>query len=252
MLGVLLSTNPKLVKADVDLSFLEVSGNPEYIDDLIAFIQTLDGHLIDYLNQCGLRAVIMEGNHSAEDTFQQIVGYYPGSITGAAIYDSMYNYAVYVEGSNHLDSYPDISSDYTIDELNSIIVKDTFIHEIGHFIDIKMYDFISERSEFANIYLAEVNNFMNTIEYKVNVLGVYQNISCSHEYFATAFSAYFCDNDNLKKYCPLTFEFMERVMSDIRSNVVYYDDSDVLTSGSIDYYCYNRADISIKSKRLKR
>ena len=178
--------------------------------------------------------------------------YYPGSITGAAIYDSMDNYAIYVEGSKHLDSYPDVSSGYTIDELNSIIVKDTFIHEVGHFIDIKMYDFISERSEFANIYLAEVNNFMNTIEYKVNVLGVYQNIDCSHEYFATAFAGYFCDNDNLKKYCPLTFEFMERVMADIRNNVVYYDDSDILTSGTPDYYCYNRADISTKSKGLKR
>ena len=37
-----------------------------------------------------------------------------------------------------------------------------------------------------------------------------------------------------------------------RYSVVYYDDFDVLTSGSSDYYCYNRADISVKSKGLKR
>ena len=252
MLGILLSANPKIVKANVDLSFLEISGNPEYIDDLIIFIQSLDDDLVTFLNQCNFRAIIMGENNSAEDVFYQINGYYPGSITGVAVYDNMDNYAIYVEGSKHLDNYPDIGSNYTIDELNSIIVKDTFIHEIGHFIDIKMYDFISEKSEFNNIYLNEVNSFMNTDEYRVNVLGVYQNINCSHEYFATAFAGYFCDKDNLKKYCPLTFDFMERVMADIRSNVVYYDDFDVLTSGSSDYYCYNRADISVKSKGLKR
>ena len=59
MLGVLLSANPKIVKANVDLSVLEISGNSEYIDDLIIFIQSLDDDLVTFLNQCNFRAIIM-------------------------------------------------------------------------------------------------------------------------------------------------------------------------------------------------
>ena len=59
MLSFLSGVFAKNVQADTDLSFLEVSGNPQYLDSLLEFIYTLDGDLISFLNQFMILWIIM-------------------------------------------------------------------------------------------------------------------------------------------------------------------------------------------------
>lgn len=79
-------------------------------------------------------------------------------------------------------------------------------HEIGHLIDY--YNniwFWSSTDNFKYIYLAERYN---------NTLFFYGNgTDNEHEYFAEAFNQYLYNPTNLKKYNPLTYDYIKNVVN---------------------------------------
>lgn len=92
------------------------------------------------------------------------------------------------------------------------MARDSLLHEIGHYLDHGYSQYYSGSSEFASIYSSEVSNFTNTLEYKIDNLGVSANIATSVEYFATAFSCYIAYPDDLRDKCPRTYEYYDRII----------------------------------------
>ena len=74
-------------------------------------------------------------------------------------------------------------------------------HEIGHYIDGKS-DFLSKSKVFRKIWGRELKSLEKF--HKTNP----RNISNSTEYFAECCSLYFLERDNLKKYCPATYNYV--------------------------------------------
>lgn len=77
------------------------------------------------------------------------------------------------------------------------------VHEIGHYFDFKN-NWISVSKEFINIYNAEkedLKTFSYDEHYKSN----------SKEFFATSFKEYLKNPKRLKKYTPLTYQYMNNL-----------------------------------------
>lgn len=76
-------------------------------------------------------------------------------------------------------------------------------HEIGHYVNYK-YDWIDTSNEFRNIYAEERKDF---IKFTGSIAA---NTSTTIEYYAEAYQEYLWHPNKLKKYCPRTYEFINR------------------------------------------
>ena len=208
----------------------EVRGNPKYADQLSEVIDGLDDNIKDYINRSNLKVVVLDGEDSAEEVYTELEGYNPGHITGF-LDDKSDSKCIYVEGSDYqeyYDKYPNSSNGLTREDFNFRIVRDTFLHELGHFLDGGLDENMSRASEFQGIYYEEINGFTNTLEYKIDNFGIYANVSDPANYFASAFSCYVAYPDSLKENCPRTYDFIDRVIKEKQyENVdLYKDDVD--------------------------
>ncbi|MGL4790911.1 MAG: anthrax toxin lethal factor-related metalloendopeptidase [Anaerotignaceae bacterium] len=84
--------------------------------------------------------------------------------------------------------------------------KNTVIHEMGHYLDIVIYNEISKNHSFKKIYQEEKENFIN-IDYR----NLEYYIFSEKEFFAGSFEIYLQDSQSLKKYCPKTYAFLESI-----------------------------------------
>ena len=116
--------------------------------------------------------------------------------------------------TGYYEKYPESSKYLSDDEFNYIIAKDTLLHEMGHFVDEESGYRKSDTQEFIDIFYNELDNFTKTSEYNIDNLGVYTNISTPLEYFATSFSCFISYPEELKKYCPITYDYYSRIMED--------------------------------------
>lgn len=201
---------PSKIPADQDLN-VEIWGNPEYANRTCDMLSTLPEEIKQYLKQIDMKIVILEGEYSAEKLWNQFSSSSPSLIRGFIdTYD--HPMTLYVEGSKHTgyyEKYSECSQGLEEDEFYFFLVRDTLLHELGHCIDASENFNISNSSEFKQIYQEEVQNFMLTDEYNIDNLKIFANIGEPVEYFASAFSAYISYPDNLKLYCPKTYNFIQ-------------------------------------------
>lgn len=92
---------------------------------------------------------------------------------------------------------------------NSSLLDATVYHEIGHMYDFKYYTFknLSETDEFMDIYESEKMNFKTShseIEYFR---------ASNKEYFAQAFAEYVKHPRRLKRYCPRTYDYINKYVN---------------------------------------
>ena len=103
--------------------------------------------------------------------------------------------------------YPVMNNIYV--KKNSSLLDATVYHEIGHMYDYKYYTFrcLSETDEFMDIFESERMNFKTShseIEY----------FRASHEeYFAQAFAEFIKHPRRLKRYCPRTYDYINRYVN---------------------------------------
>ena len=157
-----------------------------------------------------VEVVILGGENSVEEKYQQKYGLSPGHLLGF-----VNNNTIYVEGSKHegyYEKFPNSSQGLTEDDFNFRIARDTLLHELGHYINEENGSKKSDSLEFFDIYYSEVNNFTNTSEYKIDNLQIDTNIGNTEEYFATSFSCFISYPDSLRMYCPRTFEYFRKIM----------------------------------------
>ena len=88
--------------------------------------------------------------------------------------------------------------------------KCTLIHELGHAFDYKSGR-LSYKSDFKKIYKKEKNKFKNTSYYRYPMGKIQSNINNAQEYFASAFTVYVRSPKDLKKYCPKTYKYFEKI-----------------------------------------
>ena len=81
-------------------------------------------------------------------------------------------------------------------------------HEMGHYLDGKL-GFISDEFP-AKAYGQELGTFMD-----IDSRSHRHNYSTTSEYFAETFSFYVLHHDLLKKYCPMTFEFVDEQVNKV-------------------------------------
>lgn len=77
------------------------------------------------------------------------------------------------------------------------------IHEFGHYFD-RSRGVISMGYDFQKIYNSEDRVFCANV-------GTAGNTNEVMEYFAESFACYYLKNDELKKYCPITYEYMDNI-----------------------------------------
>lgn len=197
-------------------------GNPLFSDSLYRILQSLPEGIKDYLYLNNLKVIFYENENGAEEVWYDLNGYDGGSLLGFTHYEED-DVTIFVEASMHptyYDKYSDISKSYSEEEFNYILVSDTFVHELGHFIDHTFGFGLSNSNEFYNIYQEELENYMNTIEYNNGNLKIYANINTTSEYFASAYACYILYPDNLKELCPNTYTYIDNIMNEI--NKQYY------------------------------
>lgn len=103
--------------------------------------------------------------------------------------------------------YPFLNNIYV--KKNSSLLESTVYHEIGHMYDFKYYTFkcLSETDEFIDIFESEKMNFKTShseIEY----------FRASHEeYFAQAFAEFIKHPRRLKRYCPRTYDYINKYVN---------------------------------------
>ena len=84
--------------------------------------------------------------------------------------------------------------------------EDCLIHEIGHVIDTaggKLYS-LSSTPLFTQIYVAE--RYKNTQYFYTN------GTDNAQEYFAESFNQYITNPKNMKKYNPLTYKYIDKIV----------------------------------------
>ena len=137
-------------------------------------------------------------------------------------YNYYSKYAGLFDGKVHIESYKQnwlksfynrkgIFKSKSVKYLSINYAKMALIHELGHAYDYNN-GWISKDSEFSNIYKSERIKFTKTKYYKTTMAKVKANISNNQEYFASSFSLFVRNPNDLKKYCPKTYNyFMEEL-----------------------------------------
>jgi hypothetical protein len=103
--------------------------------------------------------------------------------------------------------YPFLNNIYV--KKNSALLDLTLYHEIGHMYDFKYYTFkcLSESDEFMDIFESERMNFKtfhSDLDY----------FRASHEeYFAQAFAEFVKHPRRLKRYCPRTYDYINKYVN---------------------------------------
>lgn len=219
---LLTNTKASKVKADYvpnqnNLN-VEVWGDPEYADSMIEVLDNLSCGLSNYMNARNLKIVLLDGNDAAESFYEDLIGEYPGRMLGASFIESDGSFIVAAEVgdcSSYYYDYPESSKGLTEDDFCYRVNKNILLHELGHFIDI---DCLSETEEFINIFYSEWENFKSTTCYKVDSFQIDANINTSNEYISSAFAEYMCYPEEMRKYCPLTYEYLYNLLADIEYN----------------------------------
>ena len=242
MLSILLLTSNNArayaTNGNGELPFnITTDGNPMYYEELYNSLNDLPEGIKLYLSQENLNVLVLDEVDDAEYFYKKAHGY---SFDGIIGFLWPRRNTIYVESANvnYYDKNPDISLDYDKEEFNYMIVRDTLIHELGHFFDYKEGFKLSESDEFKNIYDLESKKYMETTHYKVDNLGVYLNIDSSLEYFATAYACYIKYPEELKEKCPQTYEYIDNYMVNLNKE-----------------YSPNREEkmnISVRTRRISR
>ena len=127
------------------------------------------------------------------------------------------NYAGLFDGNVKIESYKQnwlksfyrkrgVYKNKSVKSLSVGYARMALIHELGHAYDYNN-DWLSKNSDFLKIYKKEKNKFKWTYYYRYPMARIKANISNSTEYFASTFSAFVRKPNDLKKYCPLTYNY---------------------------------------------
>lgn len=103
--------------------------------------------------------------------------------------------------------YPFLNNIYV--KKNSALLDLTLYHEIGHMYDFKYYTFkcLSESDEFIDIFESERMNF-KTFHSDLDYFR-----ASYEEYFAQAFAEYVKHPRRLKRYCPRTYDYINKYVN---------------------------------------
>ena len=226
---LLLSTvifNKRIVNAEEVSTDIKKIGEPKYYNDLYSSFTGMGDEWLEFFKDNNCYLTILEGENDAEVMYQQITGKnLSGSILGFTTENYSYTRNAYVEGCNHsgrYEKYSDSSAGLTIEEFNKRIDISTMFHELGHLVDY--IEGISSSDDFINIYNEEVNNFQLTEEYSVNCFKIHTNIENTEEYFATAFSSYMSNKEDLLNLCPKTYDVIRNKEEEIKDKYVLKKD----------------------------
>ena len=132
-------------------------------------------------------------------------------------YNYYSNYAGVFDGKVSIESYKQswlksfyrrrgINKFKSVKSLSINYAKVALIHELGHAYDYNN-GWISKNSDFVKIYKSEKTKFKKTSYYKNNMAKIKANISNSQEFFASTFSSFVRNPNDLKKYCPKTYNY---------------------------------------------
>lgn len=241
LLTFLLASNPQKIYANNvdDLEFnVETIGEPIFADELCDILRNFPSGIKEYLRLNNLNIVLLEDPYGAEYYWEASGDTLLGSIRGFTDTD---NQVIYIESSMHpgyYENYYNISNEYTEEEFNYILTKDTLIHELGHFFDTASGFNLSQSEYFYQIFNEEIVSYYNTTEFQVGNLGVYENISIPAEYFASSFSCYLNYPDSLRENCPLTYDYIDSYMKNLNKEYAPDEEYDIkkITNNQTDKY----------------
>ncbi|QWI73150.1 hypothetical protein ER45_029910 (plasmid) [Bacillus mycoides] len=115
-----------------------------------------------------------------------------------------------VAGSFNVDT-----KELQIDLTKQSDIENTFIHELGHAIDYKLLNTISQNNTaFQNIFSQEKQAYTKVFRFDIDKL--YPDLTTqekSGEYFADAFAKFVLEPERLKQVTPQTYQFIKNNIS---------------------------------------
>lgn len=181
--------------------WLQLQENPQYVDELLQTIYDYPVDLVSLFEERGVKVILLGKNGILEKIYNlpTLKGMY--STSERVIYVETYR------RGNILNSYKSKKEikQYTTEEFNVRVAKNTLLHELGHYFDLNT-GIVSFYNSFKEIYLEEKDNFRKTREFLVENNKVEANIANQNEYFAEAMTCYILYPEDLLEYCPKTYE----------------------------------------------
>ena len=178
---------------------------PEFVENTV--IQTSNDPLY-YHN-----GVIDSNGYVDKDYFESVVDYYnmvPANVRNAFVNDGWHvmvtTDSIYVEGITDTVVAVTMFQEKMI--YMSTLDAESIIHEMGHYVDGRN-DFVSTTLD-SRTYASDLNGFMQ-LDGATHV----HNYSTTPEYFAECFYLYVTQPDNLKSYCPGTYDFIVESVNNI-------------------------------------
>ncbi len=196
--GKLNEYSANLVSDYVSSQALGIEVEPEFVEN--TEVQSSNDPLY-YHN-----GVIDSDGYVYKDYFESVVNYYnmvPDNIRDAFLNDGWH--IMVTTSSIHVDGIEDTVVAVTMFQEKMIYVStidaESIIHEMGHYLDGKN-DFMSLDLD-SRTYAKDLNGFMQ-LDGATHV----HNYSTTPEYFAECFYLYVTRPDDLKAYCPGTYDFI--------------------------------------------
>ncbi|QWI73149.1 hypothetical protein ER45_029905 (plasmid) [Bacillus mycoides] len=95
-------------------------------------------------------------------------------------------------------------------------LETTLLHEIGHAVDFRLLNYISENTNFQQLFSQEKQAYAKTFEFNIDTLYAKKNLEeRAGEYWADAFARFVLAPEKLKTTAPKTYEFIEKTLRNL-------------------------------------
>lgn len=219
LLNLILLNQPALAK-EIDLGYQVVEIDDErsfpkflksqdgslWVNDVADAINSLPESVVNKFNKKGLKITLVASEGWLEKKFHY------KSVRGVTIPDEkkIYTESFVRKGIKQKMIDKGCPEEWLEGETDETISKrqviDNILHELGHYYD-SINGYYSKSKSFKKIYKNEKNSYKKTRHYRIENRSVNQNIDSAVEYFATCFSCYRLNPEDLQYYCPDTFNF---------------------------------------------
>jgi len=224
-------------------SWFVVEKNTDYADVLFELVQTLPDFVKETIQFCGAKIILSSSSDELVSKYGDENESMHGKETAKGLYD--YNNNLIWIVSKKMDNIFDILKKDGIKkesipqgtDPNSYFLQSITLHEIGHFIDYQYGSYFSETSTtgeittryciastalpFQDAMKADYESFHNIHCYKIGFLNYEYYIRYSKEYFATSFAIFILEPEELLKWAPNTYNYMQNFFLENEVNSVY-------------------------------
>lgn len=220
-----MSTNNTGVKAEQQYDLLPkifyTMDNPTNAEYLYSVLCELPDSILKKLINNNTRVIILNNEDGSEKIYEELYNdKSPGTIIGITLPNITTSFVEGGAQDEYYKKYLAKKGKLSRDEFNKKIEKNILIHEVGHLIDILEEYKLSSSDEFIDIYQKESKLISKTKICNIDDLSLNWSFPNATEYFGLSFSCYFCFPNDLKEFCPETYNYINTYILELEKETM--------------------------------